>query len=136
MGPMRYWLAFKLLLIVGGVGWCVAIFRRREDDVRTLRESDEPADRSIVGGDDGVGVEEVAGRSAAVLVDEQQVIAVLLDGRGAVVRPAAGERPLLDEGDAGEAVAVVPLVVDGVAGGVFELGGAAAGRLPHGAQMS
>ena len=50
MAFTRYWLAFKIILIIAGIYWCIAIFQRRHDDITTIRESDEPADRYIVYG--------------------------------------------------------------------------------------
>lgn len=46
----RYLLAFKIILTIAGIYWCVVIFQRRHDDIATIRESDVPEDRYVVYG--------------------------------------------------------------------------------------
>lgn len=50
MGSNRYGFALEVILIIGGIGWCAAIFNRRHDDLRKLRETNVPLDRYVIWG--------------------------------------------------------------------------------------
>ena len=42
------WLACELVLMIAGIWWCVEAFGRREEDLRTLRESKDRVVRRLV----------------------------------------------------------------------------------------
>lgn len=46
----RYWFAFKIILIIAGICWCVTIFQRRHQDLEDFKQNSDPADRYIVVG--------------------------------------------------------------------------------------
>lgn len=48
VGVYRYWLALKLLMIFGGLVWCVEIFRRRRRDIAAVREPSDEIERIVV----------------------------------------------------------------------------------------
>ena len=46
----RYWFAFKVILVIAGVSWCVEVFRRRHRDIEDFRQRDDPVTRGVVVG--------------------------------------------------------------------------------------
>ena len=45
---MRYWLALKLFLLIGGVLWCAAIVRRSREDATAVRSPNDAGERYVV----------------------------------------------------------------------------------------
>jgi hypothetical protein len=45
---MHRWQSIKFLLVIAGICWCVAIFRRREDDLAAFRKPGNRVDRNVV----------------------------------------------------------------------------------------
>jgi hypothetical protein len=45
---MHRWQSIKFLLVIAGICWCVAIVRRRHEDLATLRNPRDRVDRNVV----------------------------------------------------------------------------------------
>ena len=44
----RYWFAFKVILVIAGVWWCIEIFRRRHRDLEDFWQRNDPVIRRVV----------------------------------------------------------------------------------------
>jgi heme/copper-type cytochrome/quinol oxidase subunit 2 len=45
---MHRWQSIKYLLVIAGICWCVAIFRRRREDVAAFRKTGDRVERNVV----------------------------------------------------------------------------------------
>lgn len=41
-------LLFKVILLIAGISWCIAIFNRRYEDIETLKVSNDKVEKSVI----------------------------------------------------------------------------------------